>query len=158
MIKTRLEQAREYGRVVHAGQLDDLGRDYYKAHCEQVQAILALLGCSEDVQIAGLLHDTIEDTGLTYRTLSEVVGGRIADIVFMCTHEGKKDQYGYYFPRLVPNDWETLDPIFRDAVMVKFADRLSNLSRMEAWDDSRIAQYLMRSVFWKTKRVKGSKP
>ena len=158
MLKTRIEQARDYGRIAHAGQLDDMGRDYFKAHCEQVEAILELIGATEEERIAGLLHDVIEDADISYQQLSKDITGRIADIVFQATHEGEKDQYGYYFPRLRPNDWDTLDEIYKSAVIVKFADRLSNLSRMESWNKGRIAQYLMRSVFWKLKRRKGSKP
>jgi hypothetical protein len=34
--------------------------------------------------------------------------------------------------------------------MVKFADRLSNLSRMEDWPGDRQEQYLKMSQFWPT--------
>jgi len=37
-----------------------------------------------------------------------------------------------------------------DTVMVKFADRLSNLSRMEDWPGDRQEQYLKMSRFWPT--------
>ena len=33
--------------------------------------------------------------------------------------------------------------------MIKFADRLSNISRMKAWDEDRKNHYLCRSKFWK---------
>jgi hypothetical protein len=53
--------------------------------------------------------------------------------------ESEKDSYGYYFPRLKS----------QKAITIKFADRLSNLSRMNAWDEERRRQYLAKSKFWK---------
>ena len=55
------------------------------------------------------------------------------------THEGERDAYGYYFPRL-----ET-----QEAILLKLLDRASNISRMNAWDDDRKAQYLKKTKFWK---------
>ncbi len=36
----------------------------------------------------------------------------------------------------------------REAIMIKFADRLSNLSRMGAWDEGKRERYVRSSVFW----------
>lgn len=96
-----------------------------------------------DLLIAGLLHDVIEDTKCTYKELKEAYNERIADLVYAVTHEGKKDEYGYYFPRL----------IYHDAMIIKFADRLSNLFRMDDWDDARKRAYLTKSRFWKTSKT-----
>ena len=54
--------------------------------------------------------------------------------------EGKKDEKGYWFPRLKS----------KDAIIVKFADRLSNLSRMDVWDEERQQHYLKKSKFWRS--------
>lgn len=40
--------------------------------------------------------------------------------------------------------------MYRKASIVKFADRLSNLSRMNDWDESKQMIYLNRSQFWKS--------
>ena len=99
----------------------------------------------ENIICAELLHDTIEDTDTTYEELVEEFNKTVADLVMEVTHEGSKDDFGYYFPRLKS----------KDAILIKFADRLSNLSRMEEWDDTRQKQYLKRSKFWKSERKKG---
>ena len=52
--------------------------------------------------------------------------------------EVEKDQKGYYFPRLKS----------KEAILIKFADRLSNLSRMSSWNMKRQEQYLRKSKFW----------
>ncbi len=124
----------------HKGQFDDEGKDYFLAHVTQVADIVELITNDEDVICAALLHDTIEDTDTTYEELVEHFGKRVADLVMEVTHEGKKDEKGYYFPRLHS----------KEGIMIKFADRLSNLSRMGAWPEDRKKQYLKRSKFWKS--------
>jgi (p)ppGpp synthase/HD superfamily hydrolase len=93
------------------------------------------------VLAAAYLHDTIEDTIIgTYGTLERMFGKEVADLVMEVTHDGQPDQKGYYFPRLHS----------QKAIMIKFADRLSNLSRMSSWDQKRKDQYLRKSKFWKS--------
>lgn len=53
-----LDEARAIARAAHAGQVDKLGVDYMQ-HVEAVAAGLADFDL--DVQIAGMLHDTVED-------------------------------------------------------------------------------------------------
>jgi len=132
-------KAIEFAEKKHKGQLDDEGKDYFEAHIEHVVKILYNVTKDPDIICAGYLHDTLEDTDTTYEELVEEFNERVANLVLECTHEGKKDEYGYYFPHLKT----------RDGIMIKFADRLNNISRMSAWDDKRQAQYLRKSKFWK---------
>ncbi len=101
----------------HKGQLDDSGISYFNAHILQVVRILKQITNDSDIISAGYLHDTLEDTDTIYDELKQEFNKRIADLVLELTHERKPDNKGYYFPRLKS----------RDAVLVKFADRLSNL-------------------------------
>ncbi len=128
-----------FGKRKHEGQLDDSGRDYFERHCINVSDILRKVTSNPDIIIAGLLHDTLEDTDTTYEELEKEFGETVANLVCEVTHEGEKDEYGYYFPRLNS----------KDAILIKFADRLSNLSRMVPWSDARQGQYLKKSKFWK---------
>jgi len=139
MTELRIKAIR-FGAEKHQGQLDDCGKSYFDTHILQVESILRNITDDEEIWVAGLLHDTIEDTDTTYEELKENFGQRVADLVMEVTHEGKKDEVGYYFPRLHS----------KDAILIKFADRLSNLSRMEAWDEERKAHYLRKSKFWKS--------
>jgi len=118
---------------------DDSGHLYFYAHILPVAQIIERITFDENIIAAAYLHDTIEDTDTTYEELKKVFGQKIADLVNELTHEGQKDEYGYYFPRLKS----------KEAILIKFADRLSNLSRMESWDEERQAQYLKKSKFWK---------
>lgn len=134
------KQAYEYAEWAHRQQLDDSGQNYFKAHCKTVAQLLNKLGCDDEVVAAGYLHDTVEDTQVTERDLRVLFGDRIADLVMEVTHEGTKDNYGYWFPRL-----ET-----KDGIIIKLADRMSNLSRMTPWPENRRAQYLRKTKFWRS--------
>lgn len=134
-----VDHARSQAREYHAGQVRDDGKDYFEAHLQQVVHILEQLTDDEDILAAGWLHDTIEDTEMTYEHLHDFFGKRIADLVMEVTQEGKKDSYGFYFPRLHS----------KEGIMIKMADRLSNISQMDGWDEKRQAHYLRKTKFWK---------
>jgi ADP-ribose pyrophosphatase YjhB (NUDIX family) len=135
-----LNKAAKFAEKKHKKQKDDSGNDYFMAHCVPVSVVLAQVICDVNLVCAGYLHDTIEDTKTTHKELIKEFNKDIADLVLEVTHEGKKDQYGYYFPRLKTTR----------GIMLKFADRLSNLSRMDAWSTNRQAQYLRKSKFWRS--------
>lgn len=122
---------------LHAGQKDDEGREYF-THLVQVVCILHAIGADYETLSAAWLHDSIEDTDYTPTELLNDFGKEIHDLVMEVTHEGKADNYGYYFPRLQS----------KRGIMIKFADRLSNLSRMRSWCEDRQLHYLRKSKFW----------
>lgn len=138
--QTLVDKAINFATQKHAGHLDDDGLDYFSAHLWHVSRIIdTATGGDEEMVAAALLHDTIEDTSTTYEELKEHFGKRIADLVHEVTHEGKKDEYGRYFPRLKT----------RDGIVLKLADRMSNLLRMDSWPEKRKEQYLRKTKFWK---------
>lgn len=127
----------EFAKDVHREQVDDEGKSYFDSHIMQVVHILKQVTTDENLIKAAYLHDTIEDTHVYYEQLKEIFGKNVADLVNEVTHEGKKDE-GYYFPRLKT----------KEGILLKFADRLSNLSRMTPWDEERQQHYLEKSKFW----------
>ena len=129
-----------FSREKHKDQLDDDGLSYFISHIEQVVKIIRNVTEDENIICAAYLHDTLEDTETTYDELKNEFGEVIANLVFELTQEGKKDSKGYYFPRLHS----------KEAILIKFADRLSNLSRMSSWEPKRQMQYLKKSKFWKS--------
>lgn len=134
----RVMQAHKFARERHDGQIDDNGLPYFD-HISQVVSILRQITDDDDVIIAAYLHDTIEDTNTTYEEILGLFGQTVADLVMEVTHEGCADSKGYYFPRLKS----------QKGILIKFADRLSNLSRMERWAPKRKEQYLRKSKFWR---------
>lgn len=134
-----VEKASNFAMEKHHNQKDDSGEPYFN-HLVQVASILFNVTSDLDIIAAAYLHDTIEDTDTTYEELVDNFGKRIADLVMEVTHDGKKDAVGYWFPRLNT----------REGILIKFADRLSNLSRMDPWTEERKQHYLKRSKFWKS--------
>jgi (p)ppGpp synthase/HD superfamily hydrolase len=92
---------------------------------------------------AGLLHDTLEDTDTTVREILDAFGKDVANLVLEVTHEGFGDTNVHLFPRLRS----------KKAIMVKFADRLSNISRMKSWSEEHKELYLKHSIFWEDKAL-----
>lgn len=139
----RLEdKALDYASKKHRGQLDSRGRPHFFAHVIQVYNVLLDVTEDEATICAGLLHDVIEDTDTTYEDLVHEFTKEIADLVMEVTHEGT-DPRDYYFPRLKS----------RKAILVQFADRLSNMSRMRYWPGDVQQRFLEDSVFWRTEPV-----
>jgi guanosine-3',5'-bis(diphosphate) 3'-pyrophosphohydrolase len=115
----------------------------YINHPIEVAEHLARIGgiCDEDVLIAALLHDTIEDTHTTYEELVDLFGKRVADIVLECTDDKslekaeRKRLQIVHAPKKSP-----------EAKCVKIADKTSNLSSIISdpprdWDIQRKKEY-----------------
>lgn len=135
-----ISHAARFAIEKHKGQIDDNGKPHSDHVCK-VADLVSQVYDDPDVVAAAYLHDTLEDTKTTYSELWHQFGQRVADLVNEVTHEGNKTT-GYYFPRLRS----------REAIIIKFADRLHNLSRMDAWSDRRKLHYLKRSKFWKSEK------
>ncbi|MGA8987386.1 hypothetical protein [Aeromicrobium sp.] len=63
-----LDEAHEIAKRAHAGQVDKLGVDYVN-HVESVAG--GLVDFDLDLQIAGMLHDVVEDSDITLADLRE---------------------------------------------------------------------------------------
>ena len=136
-MRTYQDKALEYASIKHEKQLDDDGRPYFFAHIIQVYDILNEVTSDDTLLSAGILHDVIEDTPTKYEEVLHEFNKDIADLVMEVTYEKNKDDTHYY-PRLES----------RHAVMLKFADRLSRIARMEEWPEEKQTSYLERSRFW----------
>jgi GTP pyrophosphokinase len=70
---------------LHRGQARKGSDIPYVTHLLAVAAIVGESGGTEDEVIAALLHDAIEDTDATYRTLADRFGKPVADVVRACS-------------------------------------------------------------------------
>jgi hypothetical protein len=86
-------------RIVHACEFaSEKHRDHYRmgaqkypylSHLSSVALLLAITGADEDTIIAGILHDCVEDVGVTHDELVQEFGDRVAHLVSCVTE--KKD-------------------------------------------------------------------
>ncbi len=78
--RERISLAAEEAERLHRGQLRESG-DPYITHPLEVAGIVATMGLGTDAIIAGLLHDTLEDTILTREDLRERYGKTVDVLV-----------------------------------------------------------------------------
>lgn len=55
--------------------------DPYLLHCVETGVLLAKIGANSMVVAAGLLHDTLDDSFLSYDYVSRTFGAGVADLV-----------------------------------------------------------------------------
>jgi (p)ppGpp synthase/HD superfamily hydrolase len=88
---TLVDRAIGFAARAHEGQRRKIGKVPYVAHPFAVALILQQMGCNEKIVAAGLLHDTVEDTGITLDDIRREFGDEVAEIVDGCTEPPKKD-------------------------------------------------------------------
>src|SRR5690625_2283775 len=76
----RLAEAFELAREAHDGMRRRSGEPYI-VHPVAVTALLAEMNLDADALIAGLLHDTVEDTDVTFEQIEEKFGVAVRRIV-----------------------------------------------------------------------------
>jgi (p)ppGpp synthase/HD superfamily hydrolase len=87
VLTEKFDRAMLYAIHVHGGQVRKGTTTPYIAHLLAVAATILEYGGSEDLAIAGLLHDAVEDQGGRAR-LADIrnrFGNRVADIVRCCS-------------------------------------------------------------------------
>lgn len=82
-----LHKAIEFAAIKHRNQYRKGTDTPYIVHPMEVLQILATNGCSLNVQIAGVLHDTVEDTDTTLSDIDALFGSEIAELVASDTED-----------------------------------------------------------------------
>lgn len=77
----------------HEHQLRKLDNQVYVAHPLEVGIILAKHNLPDEVIIAGILHDTVEDTSLTLEQIESEFGAKVAAYVKFCSELNKGDTW-----------------------------------------------------------------
>ena len=136
----------EAGRVAagaHEGQYRRSGEPYI-THPIAVATIVAELGLDSQTVAAALLHDAVEDTGLTLDAIRSTFGDGVATVVDGVTKldrlqfNSKEAQQAATIRKMLvamAEDWRVL--------LIKLADRLHNmrtLAVMPEWKQRRTAQ------------------
>ena len=136
-------RAAETATLAHAGQTRRSGEPYI-THPIAVAGIVADLGLDAQTVAAALLHDAVEDTGVTTEIIDRDFGADVALIVEGVTKldrlqfDSKEAQQAATVRKMLvamADDWRVL--------IIKLADRLHNmrtLSVMPEWKQRRTAQ------------------
>ena len=139
-----LLKAIEFASVKHRDQRrkDELKAPYIN-HCIRVARIMEAFGDITDSEIlmAGVLHDTIEDTDTTPKELEVLFGRRVRELV-----EEMSDDKSLPKQRRKELQIEHAPHVRQDAVPIKLADKIANcedllVSAPESWSRKRIGDY-----------------
>lgn len=134
MITTeKIERAKKTAEKLHEGHTRKNNIPYV-THLYDVAEILSKFTDDEDVIIAGLLHDTIEDVpGFTYTHLADDFGTRVADIVEGVTEEIYKPDSSHtkeerieHFIELLTRIVEKTKKAGAESLLVMTADKIHN--------------------------------
>lgn len=119
---SQLFNAIEFAALAHNGQTRADNTTPYITHPFGVGLILLEHGFSEEVVIAGILHDVVEDTTYTLGDIEERFGQRIAHIVGGVTEDkqiiSREERFIFYLSALKNSD--------NDVKAVRAADMLHN--------------------------------
>jgi (p)ppGpp synthase/HD superfamily hydrolase len=132
LMSSRLERALRWAALCHNGHTRRSSDTPYFEHVAAVAWILDRAGFDEEVVIAGLLHDVVEDTAATNEVVAARFGATVAEIVRHCT-EVKTDAQGQQRPWL-DRKRDHIAAIVEaplSARAVILADKLHNLMSIE---------------------------
>ena len=101
------------------------------SHSFRVADLLYNLGYEEDIVIAAVLHDLIEDTNVTYEDIKGNYGKKIADIVQAVSFDPKIDDYIEQTKAMFNNCIN----YGKEAVLVKCSDLIQNIDFVQFVND-----------------------
>ncbi len=142
----RLAHAAHFAARAHKDQQrKGIDAEPYVNHCLEVCELVLIAAEPGDVEvaIAALLHDTVEDVGVTRADLVAEFGERVAELVMhvtddktLCKHDRKRLQI------------EHAPHLPRDARLIKISDKTSNLRALVrtppvGWGPERLADYVV---------------
>lgn len=129
--------AYHFAEAAHEGQKRNSGEKFF-IHPVNVAMILAELNMDTDTIVAGLLHDVIEDTNITYEEIADKFGIEIANLVEGVT-KLKKLKYKTKQENQAENLRKMVLAMANDirVIIVKLADRLHNMRTLEYMSDEK---------------------
>ncbi len=93
----------------------------YEKHLDDVVDVLKRFGFSGKYIVAGYLHDGIEDSAISYKSIRKYFGFDVAEMVYCVTDElgrDRKEKKIKTLPKTASNS---------AAIIIKLADRIANI-------------------------------
>ncbi|MCQ2755163.1 MAG: RelA/SpoT family protein, partial [bacterium] len=137
--RAKVEEAYLFAKEAHKDQYRKSGEPYIH-HLIEVCYILAQINCGPSTLIAGLLHDTVEDTNVSLEDIKEKFGEDVMNIVDSLTkiqrlklsHRSEED--------FVAEDHRKIFlGMAKDVrvILIKLADRLHNMRTLSSLSETR---------------------
>jgi len=157
-MNSKIEAAKKLAKFAHRGQTTKAGHNYYWHHIVPVMQIAderngwsASIMRAEDVLVAAILHDTIEDTFVTKEYLEEYFGSFVAEVVDAVSRrevkmldgtELSRESYADFIERIASMEGSIGD-VARE---VKIADLIHHLQDTSAISDSLVERYTKAAI------------
>jgi len=143
-----IRKAYEFSVKVHEGQRRRSGEPYVQ-HPIAVAGVLTMLKTDVTAVVAGLLHDTLEDTVATTEELEREFGKDVVHLVDGVTKIGKitfrssEEKQAENFRKMVLSMADDIR-----VVIIKLADRLHNMRTLEHLDE-----WKRQEISWETLEI-----
>lgn len=120
-------KAVDYAKIKHEGQIRrGIVNQPYIVHPLNVAQILERTGCKDEVVIAGVLHDVVEDTPTKLEEITAKFGKKISALVASVTEKGVgmtwDERLKTYLEKVSKSSYETK--------MICAADKIDNMNSM----------------------------
>lgn len=171
--ETKLDRAIVFATTAHEGQVRKYANTPYIYHPLEVAMICASMTDDEDVIVAGLLHDTVEDTDVTIEQIEKLFGDKVKALVESET-ENKREELPPSATWLIRKKESLIDleKAKTNAKKVWLADKVSNMRSFHSmylkegikmWDhfnmkDPRIQKWYYYSIAKHTKELEEYAP
>ena len=123
MLQARVFKAIQFATSAHDGQYRKGTQVPYIVHPFGVAMTLLDFNVAEDVIIAALLHDAVEDTDATLAQIRSEFGENVARIVDEASEPNKADSWENRKQHTI----ESLQKVSPETLLVSVADKLDNL-------------------------------
>ena len=143
-----VEKAQMFAAGAHAGvgqKRKYTGEDYIH-HPVAVAEIVRKHGGTDEMVAAAMLHDTIEDTQVTFDHIFSLFGDRVAEMVDALSNKAKKED-GNRETRFFINVKALRERLDMQSRVIKLADLIHNTQSITRYDQKFAAQYLAEKAF-----------
>ena len=131
-ITEKEQEAWDFAKEKHKAQIRRfINLPYFDAHVQKVNGIVKQYTKDEDLLIAALLHDVVEDCYDNkwhgYKDIKSLFGKRVAELVMELTSDD--DEIGHRYDNSKTNYLiHKMIKMSDDALIIKLSDRLQNIS------------------------------
>ena len=114
----------EFAAKAHSGQFRKGTKIPYIVHPLGVAKLLIELDSSEEVIVAGILHDVVEDTHITIEEIKKHFGKKVADLVYGASEPNRQDSWKNRKQHTI----DFLESASMESLMLGCADKLHNIT------------------------------
>jgi (p)ppGpp synthase/HD superfamily hydrolase len=138
-----IDEAIAFAALAHGGQKRKYTGEPYIVHPIEVMSIVHNYGADETMLMAAVLHDVVEDCGITLQTIGERFGGEVESLV-----DGLTDQFtSESYPDLnraarKARERDRLAGCDPAVQTIKYADLISNTQSIVIHDRNFARKYL----------------